>query len=40
MTSNFGAVGFSNKDKSSVTTEENWTNQDEPGLSAYENLSY
>ena len=36
MTSNFGAVGFSNKDQSSVTTEENWTNQDEPGLSAYE----
>ena len=36
MTSNFGAVGFSNKDQSSITTEENWTNQDEPGLSAYE----
>ncbi|MFU0761264.1 SDR family oxidoreductase [Staphylococcus pasteuri] len=36
MTSNFGAVGFSNKDKSTITTEKNWTNQDEPGLSAYE----
>lgn len=36
MTSNFGAVGFSNKDKSSITTERNWTDEHEPGLSAYE----
>ena len=34
MTSNFGAVGFSNKDKSSITTERNWTDEHEPGLSA------
>ncbi|MCI2947112.1 SDR family NAD(P)-dependent oxidoreductase [Staphylococcus caledonicus] len=36
MTANFGAVGFSNKDKSSVTTEKDWTNPNEPGLSVYE----
>lgn len=36
MTSNFGAVGFSNKDKQSMTTEENWTDEHEAGLSAYE----
>lgn len=36
MTSNFGAVGFSNKDKSSVTTEANWTDENEKGLSSYE----
>lgn len=36
MTANFGAVGFSNKDKSSVTTEKNWTNPNEKGLSVYE----
>lgn len=36
MTANFGAVGFSNKDKSSVTTEEHWTNPNEKGLSVYE----
>ncbi|MBO0431125.1 aldehyde reductase [Enterococcus sp. DIV0660C] len=36
MTANFGAVGFSNKDRSSLTTEANWTNPDEKGLSAYE----
>ncbi|MBA3926132.1 SDR family oxidoreductase [Listeria rustica] len=36
MTSNFGAVGFSNQDLSTVTTEENWTNPDEKGLSVYE----
>ncbi len=36
MTSNFGAVGFSNKDPLSTTTENNWTNPDEPGLSVYE----
>ena len=33
MTANFGAVGFSNKDKSSVTTEEHWTNPNEKGFS-------
>lgn len=36
MTANFGAVGFSNKDKNSITNESHWTNQDEPGLSVYE----
>ena len=36
MTANFGAVGFSNKDKSSVTTEEHWTNPNEKGFSVYE----
>lgn len=36
MTSNFGAVGFSNKDKSTTTTEEDWTDPRETGLSAYE----
>lgn len=36
LTSSFGALGFSNKDKSSVTTEANWTNPGEKGLSAYE----
>ncbi|MDO3411549.1 NAD-dependent epimerase/dehydratase family protein [Saccharibacillus sp. CPCC 101409] len=36
MTSNFGAVGFSNTDKNSVTTEADWTDPDQPGLSVYE----
>lgn len=36
MTSNFGAVGFSNKNSNITTTEEDWTNQNEKGLSAYE----
>jgi nucleoside-diphosphate-sugar epimerase len=36
MTSNFGAVGFSNKDPKSVTTENDWTNPAEKGLSIYE----
>jgi nucleoside-diphosphate-sugar epimerase len=36
MTSNFGAVGFSNKNPKIVTTEANWTNPNEKGLSAYE----
>lgn len=36
MTSNFGAVGFSNLDKASVTTEADWTKEDQPGLSVYE----
>lgn len=35
MTSNFGAVGYSHKDKSSVITEESWTNPNEKGLSVY-----
>jgi len=35
MTSNFGAVGYSHKDKSKLITEESWTNPDEKGLSAY-----
>ena len=36
MTSNFGAVGFSNKDRKTVTTEADWTNPEEKGLSFYE----
>lgn len=36
MTSNFGAVGFSNKNSNIATTEEDWTNPNEKGLSAYE----
>ncbi len=36
MTSNFGAVGFSNMDKTTITTEENWTDENMKGLSAYE----
>lgn len=36
MTGNFGAVGFSNKDPQHITTEADWTDPDEPGLSLYE----
>lgn len=36
MTSSFGALGFSNKDRSTETTEKNWTDPNEEGLSAYE----
>ncbi len=36
MTSNFGAVGFSNMDKQVITTEEMWTSPDQEGLSIYE----
>ncbi|MDF2925823.1 MAG: 3-beta hydroxysteroid dehydrogenase [Paenibacillaceae bacterium] len=36
MTSNFGAVGFSNKKRNSVTTEADWTDPNEKGLSVYE----
>lgn len=36
MTSNFGAVGFSNLDKLTTTTEADWTDPDESGLSIYE----
>ena len=35
MTSNFGAVGYSHKDPSKLITEENWTDPNEKGLSAY-----
>src|SRR5882757_7153704 len=35
MTSNFGAVGYSHKDKSTAITEESWTDPNEKGLSAY-----
>lgn len=35
MTSNFGAVGYSHKDKNTIITEESWTNPDEKGLSTY-----
>jgi nucleoside-diphosphate-sugar epimerase len=35
MTSNFGAVGYSHRDKNSLITEESWTNPNEKGLSAY-----
>ena len=36
MTSNFGAVGFSNKNRQTITTEKDWTDEHEAGLSAYE----
>jgi nucleoside-diphosphate-sugar epimerase len=36
MTSSFGAVGFSNKKLNSETTEADWTDPNEKGLSAYE----
>ena len=36
MTSNFGAVGFTNQDWQSVTTEKDWTDENAKGLSAYE----
>ena len=36
MTSSFGAVGFSNKNQNSETTEADWTNPNQKGLSAYE----
>jgi nucleoside-diphosphate-sugar epimerase len=35
MTSNFGAVGYSHKDKTQLITEESWTDPNEKGLSAY-----
>jgi len=35
MTSNFGAVGYSHKDKTTLITEESWTDPNEKGLSAY-----
>lgn len=35
MTSNFGAVGYSHKDRSRPITEESWTDPNEKGLSAY-----
>ena len=35
MTSNFGAVGYSHKDKNTVITEEEWTDPNEKGLSVY-----
>lgn len=36
MTSSFGAVGFSNKNHNTETTETNWTDPEEKGLSVYE----
>ncbi|WP_378954287.1 SDR family oxidoreductase [Pelosinus sp. sgz500959] len=36
MTSNFGAVGFSNKNQNTATTEADWTDLNEKGLSPYE----
>lgn len=36
MTSNLGAVGFSNLDSHHTTIESDWTNPNEPGLSLYE----
>lgn len=35
MTSNFGAVGYSHKNRNTVITEESWTDPNEKGLSAY-----
>lgn len=36
LTSSFGALGFSNHDKNKVTTEADWTDLREKGLSVYE----
>ncbi len=36
MTSNFGAVGYSNKNPDTATTESDWTDPKEKGLSVYE----
>ena len=36
LTSSFGALGFSNHDRNTETTEANWTDPNEKGLSAYE----
>jgi nucleoside-diphosphate-sugar epimerase len=36
MTSSFGALGFSHTDKKTETTEEDWTDPDQKGLSVYE----
>jgi len=36
LTSSFGALGFSNHDQNKETTEVDWTNLNEKGLSAYE----
>lgn len=36
LTSSFGALGFSNKDPHTTTTETHWTNPNEKGLSVYE----
>jgi nucleoside-diphosphate-sugar epimerase len=36
MTSNFGAVGFSNKNPNTETTEADWTDPNEKGISTYE----
>jgi len=36
MTSNFGAVGFSQTNKNRITTETDWTDTDVKGLSVYE----
>lgn len=36
MTSSFGAVGFSHKNRDSETTEADWTDPNEKGLSPYE----
>jgi nucleoside-diphosphate-sugar epimerase len=35
LTSSFGALGFSNRDFSTVTTEANWTNPNDKGLAPY-----
>lgn len=35
MTSNFGAVGYSQTDRSRLITETDWTDDNQPGLSAY-----
>lgn len=35
MTSNFGAVGYSHKDPTTLITEESWTDPNEKGLTAY-----
>jgi nucleoside-diphosphate-sugar epimerase len=35
LTSSYGAVGFSNRDFNTVTTEENWTDPNDKGLAPY-----
>ncbi len=38
MASSFGAVGFSNLQSNTVTTETDWTDSNQKGLSAYEKI--
>lgn len=40
MTSNFGAVGFSNKNPNTATTEADWTDPDEKAYRLTKNQNY